>query len=485
MASSNDADLFETPDVPRTGPVVADRRVLVSDTDGGDGGESIESGSLAPDATRARFAHASELAADYSGSIASLKNNKASPVRRVGTLSSASEFTVLQRSERKFESPLERYHRLNAEVAAFLHDLQLVEHEKPSFPADQGVAISEIVSETERLSRLLQGVSVAAASPAFGVAPAGAHSIGAERVLAALRSAAGASAAGAGANSGGTTDGEADKAITYELYYKQSGDSSVDNDNNNKQLPSDESGSSSKLVSFERRLARIEKALSDDGSGSSNATHVVPGGLLSAVSELERKLSLLDVTRMALLQQQLAQLHGLDEHDEATATDANDATTTSATIDRRKQLKVNQLYELLQKWDGVATQVPTIAARLHALKDVHQQSSTFVVELQRLEEEQSAILKLLETNGLQLQNVPTNQPTNRTLEREREREWIAHTSLVCTYDTQFEQSFQQNLALISQNTQGLSQRLQRIHEHLSNNAAAVKADSGTTDNTSF
>jgi hypothetical protein len=43
--------------------------------------------------------------------------------------------------------------------------------------------------------------------------------------------------------------------------------------------------------------------------------------------------------------------------------------------------------------------------RLHTLKDIHQQSSVFASELQRLEEEQSAILKLLETNAQQLQGV--------------------------------------------------------------------------------
>ena len=78
---------------------------------------------------------------------------------------------------------------------------------------------------------------------------------------------------------------------------------------------------------------------------------------------------------------------------------------SSSTEDARNLEKVNELYELVKKWDSCADVLPTIVDRLYTLQDLHQQAMEFSSSLKALEAAQSELSNNLGGHEQLLQDV--------------------------------------------------------------------------------
>lgn len=61
--------------------------------------------------------------------------------------------------------------------------------------------------------------------------------------------------------------------------------------------------------------------------------------------------------------------------------------------------KINELYELIKKWDSCADSLPTIVDRLYTLQDLHQHAMEFSSSLKSLESAQSELNENLGTHS--------------------------------------------------------------------------------------
>lgn len=53
--------------------------------------------------------------------------------------------------------------------------------------------------------------------------------------------------------------------------------------------------------------------------------------------------------------------------------------------------KVNELYDMVKKWDSCADSLPAIVDRLYSLQDLHQQAMEFSASLKALESAQNEL----------------------------------------------------------------------------------------------
>ena len=61
--------------------------------------------------------------------------------------------------------------------------------------------------------------------------------------------------------------------------------------------------------------------------------------------------------------------------------------------------KINELYELVKKWDSCADSLPVIVDRLYTLQDLHQQAMEFSSSLKALESAQTELGQNLGTHS--------------------------------------------------------------------------------------
>lgn len=74
--------------------------------------------------------------------------------------------------------------------------------------------------------------------------------------------------------------------------------------------------------------------------------------------------------------------------------------------------KINDLYEMMSKWDNVATQLPALVSRLVALRSLHEDGSRFANSLSALDREQQSITALLKDNSEVLKTVDASFKEN-------------------------------------------------------------------------
>lgn len=85
--------------------------------------------------------------------------------------------------------------------------------------------------------------------------------------------------------------------------------------------------------------------------------------------------------------------------------------------------QIEELYQMMSRWDITAQQLPAIVSRLKALKTLHEQSCDFQQSLRQLESHQAEMKTLLSTNHDLLVQVTRNSTRlivcswNRTFRR--------------------------------------------------------------------
>uniref|UniRef100_A0AAZ3PAM5 Dynactin subunit 2 n=1 Tax=Oncorhynchus tshawytscha TaxID=74940 RepID=A0AAZ3PAM5_ONCTS len=91
----------------------------------------------------------------------------------------------------------------------------------------------------------------------------------------------------------------------------------------------------------------------------------------------------------------------------------NEIAKHKATIeDAGTQNKVSQLYDVVQKWDAMATSLPQVVQRLMAVKELHEQAMQFGQLLTHLDTTQQMINNSLKDNGTLLSQVQTTMKEN-------------------------------------------------------------------------
>ncbi len=145
--------------------------------------------------------------------------------------------------------------------------------------------------------------------------------------------------------------------------------------------------------------------------------------LQEAVSQLQTQMNLLDPVQLdhvdARIQSVLQHLNQVKEK-KKTAEEAG------------KESKISELYDMVEKWDGIADTVPSVVERLQALKDLHEQALQF-----------SQALSHLDTAQQQLTSNLNNQDT--LLKELRD-------------------SFAANMAAIQANCQSLEERMSKFQK---------------------
>ena len=74
--------------------------------------------------------------------------------------------------------------------------------------------------------------------------------------------------------------------------------------------------------------------------------------------------------------------------------------------------KVNELYELIKKWDSCADALPTIVDRLYTLQELHQQAMEFSSSLKSLEVAQSELTTSMGSHEQLLKDIQKNFSDN-------------------------------------------------------------------------
>jgi len=199
--------------------------------------------------------------------------------------------------------------------------------------------------------------------------------------------------------------------ITYELYYSP---------DQAKHLQV------SKLANVERRVASVEALVGLSSGGPP---------LISAVGELRDKVALLDAGRLEGVQHRMKALLPQLEAAVGTLTRTQADVKSGAASVPATEKKINDLYETMNRWDLVAQQLPALVNRLLALRTLHEDSLNLSTTLNKLENEQEAVLGLLKDN----------------------------TTLLGKVDT----SFQENMSTIQQNVASLEERFKNVAACLS------------------
>ncbi|MGH0175830.1 UNVERIFIED_CONTAM: hypothetical protein FKN15_001012 [Acipenser sinensis] len=84
----------------------------------------------------------------------------------------------------------------------------------------------------------------------------------------------------------------------------------------------------------------------------------------------------------------------------------------AAIEDAETQNKVSQLYEVIQKWDSMATTLPQTVQRLVAVKELHEQAMQFGQLLTHLDTTQQMIKNSLKDNSTLLTQVQQTMNEN-------------------------------------------------------------------------
>uniref|UniRef100_A0AAY4EX80 Dynactin subunit 2 n=1 Tax=Denticeps clupeoides TaxID=299321 RepID=A0AAY4EX80_9TELE len=176
------------------------------------------------------------------------------------------------------------------------------------------------------------------------------------------------------------------------------------------------------LTELEKRLAELETSI---GSGSSKqgplSTGVQGSSLMDSMELLQARVNALDSATLdqveARLQSVLGKMNEIAKH-------------KSAIEDAETQNKVSQLYDVVQKWDAMATCLPQVVQRLIAVKELHEQAMQFSQLLTHLDTTQQMISNSLKDNSTLL--------------------------------TQVQQTMKENLKAVEENFTALDQRVKKI-----------------------
>jgi len=159
-----------------------------------------------------------------------------------------------------------------------------------------------------------------------------------------------------------------------------------------------------RLKEISERLNTLESLVGPAPENMSN----VKGGMNRNVEYLAKRLELLcDQNRLSTLKRRVDAL-------KEACKDIKSVTqsTLEEQITKSKEHKINQMFEMMERWDQASHALPAIVNRLRALQNLHQESADMLHKVNGLESQQHLIAQTLEENAQLLQQVSENLSEN-------------------------------------------------------------------------
>lgn len=391
--ASNEPDVYETSDLPEDDQAQFESEELCSD--------SVERIVVNPNAAYDKFKdkHVSAKSLDFSDRIS--KN------RRVGYESG--DYELLAEGCGVKETPQQKYQRLVNEIHELCQDVEKIQTSTKESGAEERLTPVALAQQAAQLKQQLVSAHLdSLLGPDAHINLTDPDGALAKRLLTQLEVARGVRS-GAGADGKTAAPKGPDGVILYELHSRPEQEKFTE---------------SAKVAELERRLAELETAV---GSGSDKRGPLSSGVQGSSLTEtlelLQARVSALDAATLdqveARLQSVLGKMNEIAKH-KATMEDAE------------TQSKVSQLYDVVQKWDAMATSLPQVVRRLTAVRELHEQAMQFGQLLTHLDTTQQMINNSLKDNSTLL--------------------------------TQVQQTMKENLLAVEENFSALDQRMKKLNK---------------------
>ncbi|XP_031680701.1 dynactin subunit 2 isoform X1 [Oncorhynchus tshawytscha] len=375
--ASNEPDVYETSDLPEDDQAqfescVQELEELCSD--------SVERIVVNPNAAYDKFKdkRVSTKGLDFSDRIS--KN------KRVGYESG--EYEILAEGCGVKETPQQKYQRLVHEIKELSQEVETIQATTRDSSSEERLTPVVLAQQAAQLKQQLVSAHLdSLLGPQAHINLADPDGALAKRLLTQLEAVRG--------SRGSTGEGKApaakgpDGVVLYELHSRPEQEKFTD---------------AAKMAELEKRLSELETAV---GSGSDKpgplSAGVQGGSLMDTMELLQARVSALDSATLdqveARLQSVLGKMNEIAKH-KATIEDAG------------TQNKVSQLYDVVQKWDAMATSLPQVVQRLMAVKELHEQAMQFGQLLTHLDTTQQMINNSLKDNGTLLSQVQTTMKEN-------------------------------------------------------------------------
>ncbi|XP_074785594.1 dynactin subunit 2-like isoform X2 [Athene noctua] len=371
----NEPDVYETSDVSEDDQAEFERCVQEELTS-----TSVEHLIINPNAAYEKFRgkHLSTKGVDFSDRI-----NKP---RTTGYESG--EYEILGEGLGAKETPQQRYQRLQHEVQELVREVEQIQSTVKEAAAAEELTPMALARQVEGLKQQLVSSHLEKLlGPAAAVDFADPEGALAKRLLQQLEVAK--CSKGGPGKSPPKGPAPAAGAVTFELYWR----------------PEQEHfAQSAKVAELEKRLAQLEATVRFEPESQNPLLVGLKGtSLVETVQVLQAKVNVLDVAVLdqveARLQSVLGKVNEIAKH-KATVQDAD------------TQSKIHQLYEMMQRWDAVASTLPDVVQRLVTLRDLHEQATQFGQVLVHLDTTQQEIAGALKDNAVLLAEVQKTMREN-------------------------------------------------------------------------
>uniref|UniRef100_A0A8C1VYT9 Dynactin 2 (p50) n=1 Tax=Cyprinus carpio TaxID=7962 RepID=A0A8C1VYT9_CYPCA len=331
--------------------------------------DSVERIVVNPNAAYDKFKdkHVSTKGLDFSDRI--------SKSRRVGYESG--EFELLAEGCGVKETPQQKYQRLVNEIHELCQDVEQIQASTKESSSEERLTPVALAQQAAQLKQQLVSAHLdSLLGPNAHINLTDPDGALAKRLLTQLEVARGVRS-GAGAEGKTAAPRGPDGVILYELHSR----------------PEQEKFTESAKVR-PVRTTRCDGPLSAGVQG---------GSLMDTIELLQARVSALDAATLdqveARLQSVLGKMNEIAKH-------------KAAVEDAETQNKVSQLYEVVQKWDAMATCLPQLLQRLLAVRELHEQAMQFGQLLTHLDTTQQMINNSLKDNSSLLSQVQQTMKEN-------------------------------------------------------------------------
>ncbi|XP_038076444.1 dynactin subunit 2-like [Patiria miniata] len=387
-------DVYETTDLPED-----DQQQEVEELKS----ESVEQLSVDPNTAFGKFKDKKLVSGKIDFS------DRVSHSRRTGYYVPRTEYEILEEGTEVKETPVQKFQRLQHEIRELSDEVEQLKQtaEDSKSPSVTSISLIQQVGVLQEqlyglhLEKILGSDAMIEAADPQGTLP--------KKLVSQLEAYKNLSVQSSGKSPAKSDQKAQDGCITYELHY------------NPEQA---KFAQLSKASELEQRLARLEAVIGQDPQKLSFLTADTSSKCLTeAVTQLQAQISLLDPIQ---LDHADARIQGLLQH----LSQVKEKKKTAE--DAGKESKISELYDMVEKWDGIADTVPAVVERLQALKDLHEQALQFSQALSHLDTAQ--------------QHLTTNLNGQDTLLKE------------------LQGSFAANMACIQANCQSLEERMKKFQK---------------------
>uniref|UniRef100_A0A669Q6X3 Dynactin subunit 2 n=1 Tax=Phasianus colchicus TaxID=9054 RepID=A0A669Q6X3_PHACC len=291
------------------------------------------------------------------------------------------EYEILGEGLGAKETPQQRYQRLQHEVQELIHDVEQIQSAVKESAAEEELTPMALARQLEGLKQQLVSCHLQKLlGPTAAIDFADPEGALAKRLQQQLEVAKCKKAAPA--KSPPKAPAPTADALTFELFWRPE---------------QDQFSQAAKIAELEKRLAQLEAMVRCEPDSQNPLLVGLKGtSLVETVQILQAKVNILDAAVLdqveARLQSVLGKVNEIAKH-KAIVQDAD------------TQSKIHQVYEMMQRWDHMASSLPDVVQRLLTLRDLHEQASRFVQVLVHLDTTQQEVAAALKDNTVLLAEV--------------------------------------------------------------------------------